>query len=192
MLRDNDALLVVDAQRDFLPGGALAVPGGNKVVPVLAAYIEAFARNGRPIFASRDWHPADHCSFQTSGGQWPPHCIADSRGAMIEPALQLPANTTIVDKATSTDQDAYSAFEGTALDSMLRNLGIRRLFIGGLATEYCVLNSALDALRLGYEVVLLTDAISAIDEAAGARAIEKLHRAHAEFMEAATVLNGQR
>jgi len=192
MLRDNDALLVIDVQRDFLPGGALAVPDGNQVVPLLAACIETFARNGCPVVASRDWHPPDHCSFQTSGGPWPPHCIADSPGATIEPALHLPSNALIVDKATSAEKDAYSAFEGTALDSTLKDLGIERLFIGGLATEYCVLSSALDALRLDYEVVLLTDAVRATDKNGGERAIEDLRRRHAVFMNTAAVLNGGR
>lgn len=189
MLRDSDALLIVDVQRDFLPGGALAVPDGNKIVPVLAACIVVFARNDCPIFASRDWHPPDHCSFQASGGPWPPHCIADSPGATIEPALHLPANATIVDKDTSVDQDTYSAFEGTELDARLRDLDTKRLFIGGLATEYCILNTALDALRLGYDVVLLTDAIRAIDQAAGDRAVEKLRRKHAALMNSAAVLD---
>ena len=192
MLRDHDALLVVDLQRDFLPGGALAVPDGDKVIPVLAACIEAFVRNDCPIFASRDWHPPDHCSFQASGGPWPPHCIADSRGATIAAALQLPANATIIDKGRSVDQEAYSAFEGTALDACLRDLHTRRLFIGGLATDYCVLNTALDALRLGYEVVVLQDAIRAIDQAGGEHAIEKLQRRHARFMNSAAVLDRQR
>ncbi len=135
MIKDTDALLVVDVQHDFLPGGALAVPDGDEVVPVLAACIEAFVRLDRPVFASRDWHPPDHCSFQASGGPWPPHCIAGSPGATIDPALHLPASATIVDKATSADKDAYSAFEGTTLDNQLRDLGTKRVIIGGLATE---------------------------------------------------------
>ena len=167
MIKDTDALLVVDVQHDFLPGGALAVPDGDEVVPVLAACIEAFVRLDRPVFASRDWHPPDHCSFQASGGPWPPHCIAGSPGATIDPALHLPASATIVNKATSADKDAYSAFEGTTLDNQLRDLGTKRVIIGGLATEYCVLSTPLDGLRLGHEVVLLTDAIRAIDQAEG-------------------------
>jgi len=188
MIKDTDALLVVDVQRDFLPGGALAVPDGDEVVPVLTACIEAFVRNDCPVFASRDWHPPNHCSFQASGGPWPPHCIAESTGATIDPALHLPATATIVDKAIAADKDAYSAFEDTTLDAQLRDLGTERLFIGGLATEYCVLNTALDALRLGHEVVLLTDAIRAIDQAVGDEAIEKLRREHASFMKSAAVL----
>lgn len=188
MIKNTDALVVIDVQGDFLPGGALAVPAGDEVVPVLAACVEAFAHNKCPIVASRDWHPPDHCSFQASGGPWPPHCIADSPGATIDPGLRLPDNATIIDKATSADKDAYSAFEGTTLDAQLRKLQTRRLFIGGLATEYCVLNTALDGLRLGYEVVLLTDAIRAIDQADGDQAIEKLRGQHAVFMTSAVVL----
>lgn len=174
MLAAHDALLVVDVQRDFLPGGALAVANGDKVVPVLAACIAKFAEAHLPIAASRDWHPADHCSFREFGGPWPPHCVAGSAGAELDPALLLPADARIVDKARSADQDAYSAFEGTDLDGWLRGRGVQRLFIGGLATDYCVQQSARDALRHGYEVVLLEDAVRAIDPAAGKRIMEEL------------------
>lgn len=188
MIKNTDALLVVDVQRDFLPGGALAVPNGDEVVPVLAACIETFVRHNCPVFASRDWHPSDHCSFKASGGPWPPHCIAESPGAEIDPALPLPANATIVDKATTADKDAYSAFEGTTLDAQLRKLQTKRLFIGGLATEYCVLSTALDGLRLGHEVVLLTDAIRAIDKSNGERAVEELRREQAIIMNSTALL----
>lgn len=186
---ESDALLVVDVQRDFLPGGALAVPDGDKVVPAITACIEAFSNNGYPVFASRDWHPPNHCSFHASGGPWPPHCVADSVGAKIDSALKLPPEAMIIDKATAVDQDAYSAFEGTELDAALHNLGVRRVFIGGLATEYCVLNTALDASRLGYDVVVLTDAISAIDEADGKRAVDKLRQRHVALLTSNEALN---
>lgn len=174
MLAKHDALLAVDVQRDFEPGGALAVPHGDEVVPVLAACIEEFIRRDLPIIASRDWHPRDHCSFQAKGGPWPPHCVADTPGAELDPALGLPAGAKILDKAQTAEKDAYSAFEDTELHTWLSQKGVHRLFIGGLATEYCVQNTASDALRHGYEVVLLQDAIRAIDSAAGKKAIEEL------------------
>jgi nicotinamidase/pyrazinamidase len=189
MLKDTDALLVVDVQRDFLPDGALAVPQGDEVVPVLAACAKEFARNGRLIFASRDWHPPNHSSFKEFGGPWPPHCVADSPGAEIDPALGLPDDTTIVDKATLPEQDTYSAFEGTDFDSQLKDLHVKRLFVGGLATDYCVLNTALDALKHGFEVVLLTDAIRAIDPGDGERAIERLRSEHAKIADSTAVLD---
>lgn len=188
MLEKTDALLVVDVQRDFLPGGALAVPQGDEVVPVLKACAKEFARLKRPVFASRDWHPAQHCSFKAAGGPWPPHCVADTPGAEIDPALNLPAGATIISKATTVEQDAYSAFQGTDLDAQLKKLAVKRVFVGGLATEYCVLNTALDALKHGYEVVLMTDAIRAIDDADGQRAIEQLRKQHAEIADSAAIL----
>jgi nicotinamidase/pyrazinamidase len=159
----GDALLIVDAQIDFLPGGRLAVPAGDEVVPVLNAYLRAFGRRGLPVFATRDWHPPDHCSFREHGGPWPPHCVAHSDGARFAPLLDLPCGVTIISKATEARKDAYSGFEGTTLDGILRAAGVRRLFVGGLATDYCVLNTVRDARRLGYAVRLLTDAIRAVD-----------------------------
>jgi nicotinamidase/pyrazinamidase len=174
MLDRNDALLITDVQRDFLPGGALAVPGGDEVVPVLSRLAAEFAARKLPIVASRDWHPVAHCSFSAQGGPWPAHCVAGTDGAAIDPGLRLPDDTRIVDKATSAGKDAYSAFEETDLDDWLRERGVTRLVLGGLATEYCVVNTARDALQLGYDVILLADAIRAIDAADGQKAIDEL------------------
>jgi nicotinamidase/pyrazinamidase len=161
--RPGDALLVVDVQNDFLPGGSLAVAGGDEVIPVLNRAIAAFEAQDLPVYASRDWHPPQHCSFQAQGGPWPPHCVARTHGAAFAAGLRLPHFTTVIAKATTADQDAYSAFQGTDLHERLHAAGIHRLFIGGLATEYCVLNTVRDALRLGYAVCLLSDAIRAVD-----------------------------
>lgn len=162
-LQHGDALMIVDVQNDFLPGGSLAVAHGDAVVPVLNAYIAAFTQRGLPIFATRDWHPAHHCSFKDQGGTWPPHCVADSRGAQFAADLRLPPTSTIVSKATAAGKDAYSGFEGTDLDAQLRAAGVRRLFIGGLATDYCVLNTVRDALAHHYTVYLLQDATRAVN-----------------------------
>ena len=163
----GDALLIVDVQRDFLPGGSLAVPGGDEVVPVLNRYLDLARRNRLPVFASRDWHPPDHCSFRARGGTWPVHCVAGTAGAAFAPGLQLPADAVIIDKATRPEADAYSAFSGTALPAMLRGRGVERVLVGGLATDYCVLNTVRDALAAGFEVLLLDDAIRAVEVKAG-------------------------
>jgi nicotinamidase/pyrazinamidase len=189
MLRKGDALLIVDVQRDFLPGGALAVPEGDAVVAPLSACARCFAERGLPVFASRDWHPADHCSFRENGGPWPPHCVANTPGADFATALELPPGTQIVAKATTTEKDAYSAFDGTDLNARLAELGVRRLFIGGLAAEYCVADSAEDALRSGYDVVLLTDAMRAIDPAKGREIIDSLRLRRAAVAACGEVLD---
>jgi len=175
----GDALLVVDVQNDFLPGGALAVPGGDAVIPVLNRAIARFHAAGLPVAASRDWHPAGHCSFAEQGGPWPPHCIAGTAGAELAPALELPDDAILVSKATTQEKDAYSAFEGTGLAEQLRARGVKRVFVGGLATDVCVLNTALDARREGFEVVLLEDAVRAVDvkPGDGQRAIERMRTA---------------
>lgn len=163
----GDALLIVDMQNDFLPGGALAVVQGDEVVSVLNNYLTIFTQHQLPVYATRDWHPTLHCSFRAQGGPWPPHCVANTFGAQFASTLQLPPSATVISKATALEQDAYSGFQGTDLDQCLRAAGVTRLFIGGLATDYCVLNSVRDALRLGYNVLLLKDAIRAVNVQAG-------------------------
>jgi nicotinamidase/pyrazinamidase len=181
-LTKTDALVLVDVQCDFLPGGALAVPGGDAVVPVLNHYIALARERGVPIFATRDWHPANHCSFEAHGGPWPPHCMSDTAGAQFAPELELPADAHIVSKATMPSPDSYSGFGGTTLAADLRERGVERLLIGGLATDYCVLNTVLDAIREGFEVVLLTDAIRAVnvDASDGERAEARMRSAGAQ------------
>src|ERR1035437_4382049 len=153
-LATGDALIIVDVQNDFLPGGNLAVPHGDEILSPLNGYLDLFARHALPVFAMRDWHPDDHCSFRNRGGLWPPHCIAGSAGAQFAAALRLPADARLVSKATHAEGDASSGFTGTGLDGLLRAVGARRLFVGGLATDYCVLNTVRDALSLDYTVLL--------------------------------------
>jgi len=159
----RSALIIVDVQNDFIPGGALPVPDGDKVIEPLNKYIKLFTDLGRIIIATRDWHPPNHMSFKEYGGIWPPHCIQNSWGAEFHPDLHLPKDTIIISKATEHDKEAYSGFEGTHLHQILKDKGIKRVFVGGLATDYCVKNTVLDALKLGYETILLLDAIKGVD-----------------------------
>jgi nicotinamidase/pyrazinamidase len=176
VLSERDVLLIVDVQRDFLPGGALAVPQGDAVVPVINAYIELARRHDMPVYASRDWHPRNHCSFTAQGGSWPEHCVAGTRGAEFSAALELPRGAVIIDKATTHDVDAYSAFSGTDLAARLRRVSVRKLLVGGLATDYCVLNTVLDARQVGFESLLLVDAIRAVnvEPGDGVRAVQRM------------------
>jgi nicotinamidase/pyrazinamidase len=162
-LAAGHALIVVDVQNDFLAGGSLAVPCGNTVIPQLNRYLVEFARRQLPIFATRDWHPLNHCSFQPQGGRWPVHCVADSKGAQFPSELVFPPWTVVISKAVAGDKEAYSGFEGTDLEKRLRGFAVCRLFIGGLATDYCVLNTVKDALVRGFSVFLLRDAIRAVN-----------------------------
>jgi len=162
-LREKDALIIVDLQNDFCPGGALAVPEGDKIVPVLNAYIERFSNSKSLIVATRDWHPENHISFVEQGGIWPKHCVQNTKGAEFHPDLKLPSDSIIVSKATEPDKEAYSGFDGTNLDKLLKGKGVTRLFVGGLATDYCVRATVLDALRLGFCVFLLLDAIKGVN-----------------------------
>jgi len=167
-LTNKDALIVVDMQNDFMPWGALPVPDADKIVPQLNAYIEAFSSRSLPVYFTRDWHPPDHISFKGHGGIWPPHCVQETEGAQFHKDLVIPKdNEFIISKGTSRDFDAYSGFQGTLLDSLLRERGIRRLFVGGVATDYCVKNTVIGGLNLGYEVFVLIDATKGVDVNAG-------------------------
>ncbi len=162
------ALLVVDVQNDFCPGGALAVTGGDEIVGVLNDYVRHFSKRAEPVYFSRDWHPARTTHFRAWGGKWPPHCVQESHGAAFHPALQVPSQAVIVSKGMDPDQDAYSAFHGVdaagrPLAASLRAHAVETLYIGGLATDYCVRSSVLDALDAAFDTVLLVDAIRGID-----------------------------
>jgi nicotinamidase/pyrazinamidase len=175
-LNETDALLVIDMQYDFLPGGSLGVPGGDEVLGPVNTLMGLFAARGLPVYASRDWHPGNHCSFAARGGPWPPHCVADTEGAAFSKELAFPADLVIISKAESADADAYSAFNGTALAEHLRQHGVTRVFVCGLATDYCVLNTVIDARENGFDVVIVPEAMRAVDVAPGdgERAIERM------------------
>ena len=184
----SDALLLVDVQNDFCPGGALAVADGDAVVPALNAWIAAARQGGARVFASRDWHPPDHLSFAERGGIWPLHCVQDTLGAAFHPDLELPDDAVIVTKADTADREAYSAFDSGELAAQLRAAGIERLWVGGLATDYCVKASVLDATELpGLEVRVITNAIRAVDAAPGdgEAALEAMREAGATLEHAA-------
>jgi nicotinamidase/pyrazinamidase len=152
------ALIVVDVQNDFCPGGALAVAKGDEVVPILNRLAPHFGT----VVATQDWHPANHRSFAAQGGPWPPHCVAGTPGADFHPALDQSAIDLTVKKATTPEQEAYSGFDGTDLAAQLRQRGVRRVFVGGLALDYCVDATALDARKAGFETTVILDATRAV------------------------------
>lgn len=184
-LQDGDALLIVDVQNDFCPGGALAVPDGDRIVPVLNAWIDRTVQAGIPVIASRDWHPRRHVSFKAEGGPWPEHCVQDSKGAAFHPQLKLPEDTITVSKGVRFDKDQYSAFDDTGLGDFLRKEGIKRLWVGGLAQDVCVHASVISACEEGFEVHLISDATRAIDADGGRKAIDEMRSAGAAIEEAA-------
>lgn len=180
-VNQTDALIVVDVQNDFCVGGALAVRDGDAVVPVINRISALFSR----IFYTRDWHPANHCSFSEApefvDKSWPPHCVQDTPGAEFHPELYMPDDAVVISTAADPDREAYSGFEGTALAAQLRDAGIRRVFVCGLATDYCVRATVLDALSKGFEAVLVEDACRGVDIPAGnaAAAVEEMRKAGA-------------
>lgn len=183
-MKRDAALLIVDVQNDFCPDGALAIHEGDRVVEPLSRVAEKFAGACLPIFASRDWHPPVTGHFAGYGGRWPHHCVQGSHGAAFHPALRLPPGTMVVSKGSDPDSDAYSVFDGECEDGIslmeiLGRLSIRHLYIGGLATDYCVRSSTLDAINSGFEVTVLTDAIAGVDLVAGDsdRALDEMRRA---------------
>jgi nicotinamidase/pyrazinamidase len=172
MMQERDALLIVDVQNDFCPGGALPVAEGDQVVPVLNRYIGKFRTARLPILATRDWHPEKTKHFNTSGGVWPPHCIQGTKGAEFHPGLALPDSAIIISKGTAPDEDSYSGFQGrdaagVGLADLLRQRSVERVFVGGLATDYCVQFTVLDGVKEGFKVVLLVDAMRGVDLRSG-------------------------
>jgi nicotinamidase/pyrazinamidase len=180
-LRPGDALIVVDVQIDFCPGGALPIERGDEVVPVLNAWIAAAVEARVPIIASRDWHPRDHLSFKASGGDWPVHCVQDSPGARFHPTLKLPDSAIVVTKGVRFDRDQYSAFDETGLATELRKQGVRRVWVGGLAQDVCVRATVLDARRGGLDAIVISDATRPVTRAGGDHANEEMKQAGALF-----------
>ncbi len=185
-LRAGDALLLVDPQNDFCPGGSLPVPDGDKVMPVLNAWAQAAEHAGVPIFVSRDWHPPKTTHFKELGGVWPPHCIQGTRGAEFHPMLELPKSAVVVSKGMGEAEDAYSAFQARddaerPLTTLLREKNVSHLYVMGLATDYCVKASALGALDNGFKVTIIPDGMRAVNlqPTDGDAALEEMRKAGA-------------
>lgn len=168
MKKNKSALLIVDVQNDFCPGGALQIQNGDRVIESINQAVEHFIAAGLPVLASRDWHPPNTRHFRDFGGVWPIHCVQGTEGAAFHPGLRLPEGTVVLSKGINPELDGYSAFEGVTADGrmlieLLRELEVRRLYISGLATDYCVLCTTLEALRNGIKVTVLTDAVTGVD-----------------------------
>ncbi len=177
------ALMVIDVQNDFCPGGALPVPEGDRVVPVINALMDRFD----VVVATRDWHPPQTVHFE----KWPVHCVRDTHGAAFHPDLQVEKVDRIVSKGTGNRDDGYSAFETDELDlaGWLREQGVDEVYVAGLATEYCVKASALDAARHGFSTFVITDAVRGIDVQPGdiRKAIEEMEAAGIRMVKAAEI-----
>jgi len=181
---NNAALIVVDMQVDFLPGGALEVPNSDTIIPIINEYVRFFESKNLPIFYSRDWHPEDHCSFKENGGTWPKHCVQNTKGAEFHPDLYISNKAFIISKGFEKDKEAYSAFQNTDLNEKLKQFKVENVFVCGVATDYCVLHTVLDALKNGYKTFLLVDAIKGVDLNVNdsEEAIKKMVHAGAEIV----------
>ena len=186
----DDALIVVDVQHDFLPGGALGVADGERIFAPIAALAPRFAR----VYATRDWHPSDHSSYAEHGGPWPVHCVAETHGAAFDARLPLQHVHVVVDKGTDRETDGYSGFAATGLADDLRANGIHRVFVCGLATDYCVKATALDAHDAGFTTVVVADAAAAVNVQPGdeARALEELRTNGVTVVESTEILGDAR
>jgi len=162
-LSGEKALVVVDVQNDFCPGGSLAVKQGDIIIQSINELVSGFEDARLPTVFTRDWHPANHCSFVTRGGQWPPHCVRGTFGARFHPSLKIPPKAIIISKGTKSDSDAYSGFQGTDLADRLRSAGARELFVSGLATDYCVKSTVLDALEQGFGATVIVDCTKGVN-----------------------------
>jgi nicotinamidase/pyrazinamidase len=191
---DSSVLILVDIQNDFCPGGSLAVKGGDEIVPVVNRLIQAFPT----VVSTQDWHPAHHISFQERGGPWPPHCVQGTRGAQLHRGIETARITNYFKKASDPDRDAYSEFEGfdaegRPLDTYLHNRGIRRIYLVGLATDYCVRATAIDGLRSGYETYVVTDAVRAVnvDQNDGNKALTEMAGLGAKLIQSSEILDAK-
>ncbi len=185
-VRATDALVVVDVQNDFCASGALAVPGAENIFDNVNRLLPRF----RHVLATKDWHPANHSSFQAQGGPWPPHCVQDSHGAEFHPALNASTIQRVIYKGKDVAAPGYSGFEATGLADQLRQAGVSRVFVCGLATDYCVRATTLAALENGFQAVAVTDAMAAVNATPGdgQRALEEMRSAGAELATTAEIL----
>jgi len=178
-MQTKKALLVVDIQNDFCPGGALGVRKGDQIIPTVNKYVDLFLKNQFPVFVSRDWHPENSKHFKESGGPWPAHCVKNTKGAEFHPDFQVPDDAIILSKGTDPDMDGYSVFDAHDLENkpfidLLKKMGIDELYIAGIATDYCVRMTSLDAFKNSFKVNILTDAIKGVDEQDSKHAIDEI------------------
>ena len=184
-VKSSDALVVVDVQRDFCPGGALAVEGGDAIIPLINAFTGKFSHTAY----TRDWHPGNHCSFATEpefvDKSWPGHCIKGTPGAAFHPGLAMAQDALIISKGMDADKEAYSGFDGTTFAGDLKQRGVERIFVCGLATDYCVKATVFDGLKYGFDVVVIEDACRAVDNppGTGAEALQAMEEAGAKIMQ---------
>ena len=195
MTTQESALLLIDLQNDFFSGGRLAVPNAEQIVTPICLLLSAAIKANLPIFASRDWHPKDSVQFTENGGPWPTHCVAGSHGAQFYKSLRLPENSVVINKGVSSNSHGYSAFETSAEDGHcladeLSLRGTRSIYVAGLATDYCVLHTVLDAMRLSFHAVLVTDASAAVENTEGdsEKALAQMRTAGARFENSRQVL----
>ncbi len=193
-MKNKKALVVVDIQNDFCPGGALGVREGDQIIPTVNKYVELFLRNQLPVFVSRDWHPEDTKHFKPASGPWPPHCVQNTKGAEFHPDFRVPAEAIILSKGTDPELDGYSVFE--ALDSnqksfieLLKEMNINELYLSGIATDYCVRMTSLDAFQQDFKVNILTDAIKGVNEQDSRRTIEEILAKHGKLKIFSDVIN---
>ncbi len=185
LLQKGDGLLIIDVQIDFCPGGKLPVAQGDRIIPVINQWVHAARSSGILVYASRDWHPVRHISFEERGGQWPPHCLQDSDGARFHPDLYLPHDTLIITKGVRLDHDQNSAFDETGLGFQLEHDQVKRLWVAGLALDVCVLRTVEDARRSGFSINLIKSATRPITDESGRRAVEQMTRIGAGIFEEA-------
>jgi nicotinamidase/pyrazinamidase len=185
----SSALLIIDFQNDFTPGGALAVEGGDEIAEPIKRLVPEFDH----VFATRDWHPPDHASFETQGGPWPVHCVQGTHGAELHPAMRDVPVKAVVDVGAAREDEGYSGFEKSKLEDLLREQDVDRVAVVGLATDYCVRASTIDACELGFDTTVITDAIRAVDvnPGDGERAIEEMKEAGAKLATSDQVLAAQ-
>jgi len=186
---ESSALIIVDVQNDFLEGGVLGAPSSRLIIPIINQYIRVFEEKNIPIYATRDWHPPDHISFIMRGGRWPPHCVKGTPGAEFPKELRLPKSTHIVSKATEPDLEAYSGFQGTDLEQTLKLSGTTELYVCGIATEYCVRSTVLDAIKKGFSTTLLLDAIAPIERSDSESAIKEMRQGGCKVARLDDILN---
>jgi len=178
-MTSKSALLVVDMQNDFCPGGALGVREGDQIIPLVNKYIDLFFKKQMPIFISRDWHPPETNHFKDRGGPWPVHCVQGTYGAEFHPDFQVPRQAIILSKGTDPQNHGYSVFDAkdftsTSFSDLLKRKNINTLYICGIATDYCVRETSLDALKDNIDVYILTDAIKGVDEGDSQRALDEI------------------